>query len=66
MQGDPLAIAMYSIGILPLIKRLGSIVKQIWYANDSAAASTLDNLKSWLLKLNEIGPQYGYYVNPKK
>ena len=65
-QGDPLAMAMYAIGTLPLIKRLGSIVKQIWYADDSAAGSTLDNLKSWWLKLNEIGPQYGYYINPKK
>lgn len=46
-QGDPLAMVMYAIGTLPLIKRLGSIVKQIWYADDLAAGSTLDNLKSW-------------------
>ena len=44
-QGDPLAMAMYAIGTLPLICRLDGIAKQAWYTDDSAAASSLENLR---------------------
>ena len=40
-QGDPLAMAMYAIGTLPLVQQLDGIAKQTWYADDSAAASKL-------------------------
>ena len=65
-QGDPLAMAMYAIGTLPLIHRLDGIAKQVWYADDSAAASKLDQLKRWWNMLNEIGPLYGYFPNGAK
>ena len=55
-QGDPLAMAMYAIGTLPLIHRLDDIAKQTWYADDSAAASSLEELRRWWDTLNEIGP----------
>jgi len=65
-QGDPLAMAMYAIGTQPLIHRLNGIGKQVWYADDSAAGSSVDNLKIWWDLLEEIGPLYGYFPNGSK
>ena len=62
-QGDPLAMAMYAIGTQPLIHRLNGIGKQVWYADDSAAGSSVENLKIWW---QEIGPLYGYFPNGSK
>ena len=44
-QGDPLAMAMYAIGTQSLICRLDGIAKQVWYADDSAAGSSLERLR---------------------
>ena len=46
-QGDPLAMAMYAIGTQPLIRKLDGIAKQVWYADDSVAVSSLERLKRW-------------------
>ena len=65
-QGDPLAMAMYAIGTLPLVQQLDGIAKQTWYADDSAAASKLEQLRMWWDLLNETGPLYGYFPNGSK
>ena len=65
-QGDPLAMAMYAIGTQPLIRRLDGIAKQVWYADDSAAGSSIDRLKAWWDRLEEIGPLYGYFPKSSK
>ena len=65
-QGDPLSMAMYAIGTQPLIRRLDGIAKQLWYADDSAAGSSLERLKRWWDMLVEIGPLYGYFPNSSK
>ena len=66
-QGDPLAMAMYAIGILPLIHRLkGESVKQVWYADDATAGAQLAHLRDWWDRLVEHGPDYGYYPNASK
>ena len=66
-QGDPLAMAMYAIGILPLIRSLSNeSIKQVWYADDSAACGDLAHLRSWWDRLAEIGPKYGYQQNALK
>ena len=65
-QGDPLAMAMYAIGTLPMIHHLDGIVKQTWYVDDSAAASKLEQLRKWWDLLNKIGPLYGYFPNGSK
>ena len=65
-QGNPLAMAMYAIGIQPLIQKLNGIAKQVWYADDSAAGSKLERLKRWWDLLVEISPCYGYFPNGSK
>ena len=65
-QGNPLAMAMYAIGTQPLIRRLDGIAKQVWYADDSAAGSSIDRLKAWWDRLEEIGPLYGYFPKSSK
>ena len=67
-QGDPMAMAMYAIGITPLIQRLGHInsTKQVWYVDDSTASSSLQDLLQWWLNLNESGHLFGYNPNAFK
>ncbi len=36
-QGNPLAMAMYGLATVPLIRKLDGTCRQIWYADDSAA-----------------------------
>ena len=65
-QGDPLAMAMYALALVPMIARLNDTVKQIWYADDAAAAGQLSNLCTWWDLLCDVGPQFGYFVNSAK
>ena len=46
-QGDPLAMQMYALATLPLIRRLPSSVNQVWYADDAAALGTLACFRDW-------------------
>ena len=65
-QGDPLAMAMYGLATIPLIRRLDAHCKQVWYADDSAAIGPLDKVKLWWDTLLNEGPKYGYYPNSTK
>ena len=65
-QGDPLAMPMYALAILPLSERLPSAVTQVWYADDACACGSIAQLRQWWECLSEIGPGYGYFVNAKK
>ena len=42
-QGDPLAMSMYAIGILPLITTINGLCKQVWYADDATGAGSVEN-----------------------
>lgn len=57
---------MYAISTLPLIQRLNQSVQQVWYADDATAGGELYSLRHWWNMLREIGPMYGYFVNPTK
>ena len=45
-QGDPLAMAMYALAVLPLIRHLRTTVpdvSQAWFADDATAVGSLSN-----------------------
>ena len=65
-QGDPLAMAMYGLATIPLIRRLNGLCKQVWYADDSTAFGSLEQLRGWWDRLTAEGPSYGYFANPVK
>ena len=65
-QGDPLAMAMYGLATIPLIRRLDGLCTQVWYADDSAAIGKLAQLREWWDKLATDGPSFGYFANPSK
>eukprot|EP00117_Sycon_ciliatum_P021974 scpid30325/ scgid3859/ len=66
-QGDPIAMPMYALGILPLIRALsaeGTI--QMWFADDSSAGGRVQRLRAWWDILRQKGPAYGYAANAEK
>ena len=70
-QGDVTAMAMYAIGIRPLIDTLSdttdkSLCQQVWYADDSSAGGRMTEIKKWWDILFEAGPKYGYFPKPSK
>ena len=66
-QGDPLAMSMYALGILPLIHNLESTgILQVWYADDATGGGSIPTVKLWWEHLRAAGPAYGYYPNAVK
>ena len=70
-QGDPSAMPFYSLGTRPLVDILADSCSkpscmQNWYADDSSAVGKLRMVKEWWLKLNEMGPRFGYFPEPTK
>jgi hypothetical protein len=69
MQGDPISMFAYGIGILPLICLLKAefpAVEQPWYADDAGADGKFSEIRCFFSKLQEIGPNFGYYPEPTK
>mmetsp|Transcript_5227 Transcript_5227/g.7776 ORF Transcript_5227/g.7776 Transcript_5227/m.7776 type:complete len:169 (+) Transcript_5227:2704-3210(+) len=77
-QGDPLAMVLYALGVLPIIEHLEQYCKddttnlcllfliQIWYADDSAFAGYFAKVWKWFKELCKIGPPLGYFPEPDK
>lgn len=69
-QGDPVAMAMYSVATSPFIRTLSTKLDedtiQAWFADDSAGCGNLHAIKRWWDAICEIGPKYGYFPNPGK
>jgi hypothetical protein len=67
-QGNVAAMPFYGIATMPIIEDLitNCETTQVWYADDSSAADTLVSLLKWWNRLNEIGPQYGYFPKAEK
>ena len=63
-QGDPLSMAIYALGTLPLVSHAKTAdVTQAWFADDASAADKLIQLHKWWTILAEVGPRYGYFVH---
>jgi hypothetical protein len=69
-QGDPLAMVMYGLALLPLIDRLRPPEEgdwtQSWYADDGQAVGRFSKLRLWWDELVALGPVYGYYPRASK
>ena len=72
-QGDPSAMAMYSISIQPLIHYLAvnqdqslPIAKQAWFADDGTGGGSIVQLKKMWENVIEMGPKYGYFPKASK
>ncbi|KAG1714378.1 Protein lifeguard 1 [Nymphon striatum] len=72
-QGDPIAMPLYAIGILPLmgqiqniVKEQDQLIKQVAFADDLTGAGKLKALKTWWEAILEFGPYIGYYAKPSK
>ena len=60
-------MAMYGIAILPLISRLhNDSLTQKWCADDGSVVGKLKDIRALFDKLTQLGPKYGYLVNPPK
>ena len=57
-QGDPLAMPMYAVATIPLIKRLPNSVSQVWYADDAAALGSITELRKWWDNLVDLGQSF--------
>ena len=72
-QGDPMAMAIYAVAIIPLLLMVLQITDQLpgktkseAYADDFTAAGSLENLKLWWTHLSRLGPLFGYYPEETK
>ena len=73
-QGDPTAMSIYAIAIIPLVLMImeimstspNNISKMVAYADDFTAGGTVKDLKYWWERLCELGPKFGYYPEADK
>ena len=42
------------------------VAKKLYYADDGGGGGTLDQLLKWWTDVQEIGPNFGYYLKPSK
>ena len=68
-QGDPLAMALYGVPLLPLAEILREefpTVMQLWYADDADMMGTARPVAGCFKRLQKIGPDFGYYPEAEK
>ena len=69
MQGDPLAMIAYGIGIPQLIKNLKQEIPdftQPWYAENAGALGTFTRLETYFDSLTREGAGRSYHPKPTK
>jgi hypothetical protein len=50
----------------PVLQKEFPAVKQPWYADNAGAGGSFTDLRKFFLRLQEIGPLYGYFPEPTK
>src|ERR1700710_1685258 len=65
-QGCPLAMAMYALALVPLLRKLHPLCRQVWYADDATGCDSFARMREWFDALQRHGPKYGYYPKPSK
>ena len=73
-QGDPIAMSVYAIAIIPLMLMVleitsnssDDVAKMVAYADDFTAGGTIESLKYWWDTLCKLGPKFGYYPQASK
>ena len=69
IQGDPLAMILYGITLVPLAKQLKEAVPDLihsWYADDAALAGDSSRIRKAVRLLQQWGPQRGYFLEADK
>ena len=62
-QGDPAAMPMYALSVVPLIQEGERMVRQtehggqVWYADDATGVAKLEALRRWWDYLKDTGPK---------
>jgi hypothetical protein len=59
-------MAMYALALVPLLKELHPLCRQVWYADDATGCDTFDRMREWFDALQAKGPKYGYFPKPSK
>jgi hypothetical protein len=68
-QGNPLAMDLYAIGMVPLLDSVKYEItncKQVAYADDNSGSGKIEQVKEWWESIQENGPKYGYLPEPSK
>jgi len=65
-QSDPLAMPIYAISLVPLIRLLSGLASQVWYGNDAAVGGSILQLRQWWDDLSSAGHHMDYFTNAKK
>ena len=70
-QGDPIAMAAYSVGVTPLFPLIknqlkANKTKHVAFADEVIGAERLRQLREWWNNITIYGPPIGYYPKPSK
>ena len=72
-QGDPIAMTVYAVAIIPLILMILSITdkssentKAAAFADDLTASGDVSGIRYWWNQLCKLGPKFGYFPEPTK
>ena len=61
-----MAMPMYAISLVPLIRHLSGVAYQVWYADDAVTGGSISQLREWWSCLESAGCHLGYFTNAKK